>query len=172
MILYVFAIAVIAVAIVGHVIKGRIARTWLGVLAGSLLAAAAVIRLFDDPIPDEHQLLKVVGLLAALLGGSLVTTAAFAQIDGEHPVEKDSLEAAGDVLRGGAWIGMLERFTIYLTLAAYYPAGIAYLVAIKGLGRYPELRKEERSGATERFIIGTLISALWATVCALTFAFR
>ncbi|HZK35408.1 MAG TPA: hypothetical protein VFC57_00410, partial [Aeromicrobium sp.] len=61
---------------------------------------------------------------------------------------------------------------IYLTLAAHYPAGIAYLVAIKGLGRYPELRKEERSGATERFIIGTLISALWATVCALTFAFR
>lgn len=171
MILYIIAIAVVAVAIAGQVVKGRIAGLSLAVLAGTLLAAAAVIRLLDDPIPDDHQLLNVVGLLAALLGGSLVTTAAFTQIDGEHPGEKDSLEAAGDVLRGGTWIGMLERFTIYLTLAAHYPAGIAYLVAIKGLGRYPELRKEERSGATERFIIGTLISALWAVVCALTFTF-
>jgi len=37
---------------------------------------------------------------------------------------------------------------------------IAYIVAIKGLGRFAELK--ETPVAAERFIIGTLTSMLWA----------
>ena len=37
---------------------------------------------------------------------------------------------------------------------------IAYIVAIKGLGRFAELK--ETPVAAERFIIGTLASMLWA----------
>ena len=37
---------------------------------------------------------------------------------------------------------------------------IAYVVAIKGLGRFAELK--ETPVAAERFIIGTLASMLWA----------
>jgi hypothetical protein len=40
------------------------------------------------------------------------------------------------------------------------PEGIAVVVAVKGLGRYPELR--ENPGASERFVIGSLASLLWA----------
>jgi hypothetical protein len=36
------------------------------------------------------------------------------------------------------------------------------LAAVKGLGRYAELRV---AAAAERFIIGTLVSALWAAAC-------
>ena len=67
---------------------------------------------------------------------------------------------ARDALRGGTWIGILERLAIAATLVAGYPGGIAYVIAIKGLGRYPELR--ENPGASERFVIGTLASMLWA----------
>ena len=44
--------------------------------------------------------------------------------------------------------------------AAGEPGGIAFVVAIKGLGRYPELR--EHPVASERFVIGTLASMCWA----------
>lgn len=63
-------------------------------------------------------------------------------------------------LRGGTWIGILERLAITGLILVGYPTGIAILVAIKGLGRYPELR--ENPGASERFVIGTLASMVWA----------
>ncbi len=64
-------------------------------------------------------------------------------------------------LRGGTWIGILERLAITGLILVGYPGGIAILVAIKGLGRYPELR--EKPEASERFVIGTLASMVWAT---------
>lgn len=66
----------------------------------------------------------------------------------------------GAGLRGGTWIGLLERAAITACLAAGYPAGIAIVVAVKGLGRYPELR--EHPDSSERFVIGTLTSMIWA----------
>lgn len=65
-----------------------------------------------------------------------------------------------EVLRGGTWIGILERLAITGSLLVAYPAAIAFVIAIKGLGRYPELR--ENPEASERFVIGTLASMLWA----------
>ncbi|MBD5787539.1 hypothetical protein IF650_15310 [Cellulosimicrobium terreum] len=65
-------------------------------------------------------------------------------------------------LRGGTWIGFLERFAITGCLLAGYPSGIAIVVAIKGLGRYPELR--EHPVASERFVVGTLASMCFAVV--------
>lgn len=64
------------------------------------------------------------------------------------------------ILRGGAIIGILERFAVCLAILAGQPVAIAYVVAIKGLGRFAELK--ETPVAAERFIIGTLTSMLWA----------
>jgi hypothetical protein len=66
----------------------------------------------------------------------------------------------GSLLRGGTWIGLLERIAVTGTLALGYPEGIAFVVAVKGLGRYPELR--EHPGLSERFVIGTFASLAWA----------
>ena len=63
-------------------------------------------------------------------------------------------------LRGGTWIGLLERTATTAALLFGQPGAIAVIVAVKGLGRYPELR--ENPGASERFVIGTLASLTWA----------
>ena len=68
--------------------------------------------------------------------------------------------AASRILRGGAIIGVLERLAVCLAILAGEPVAIAYVVAIKGLGRFAELK--ETPVAAERFIIGTLTSLLWA----------
>lgn len=71
------------------------------------------------------------------------------------------------ILRGGAIIGILERLAVCLAILAGQPVAIAYVVAIKGLGRFAELK--ETPVAAERFIIGTLTSMLWAAgIAALT----
>ncbi|MDN5571540.1 MAG: hypothetical protein L0G22_09865 [Propionibacteriaceae bacterium] len=60
------------------------------------------------------------------------------------------------LLRGGLWVGILERIAITGALMAHHPELIAIVVAVKGLGRYPEL--QQAGGASERFIVGTLAS--------------
>jgi hypothetical protein len=74
----------------------------------------------------------------------------------------------GTVLRGGAWVGYLERAAISATLLAGWPEGMALVLAVKGVGRYPELvgPASVETHAPETFIIGTLASVLWAAACA------
>lgn len=76
------------------------------------------------------------------------------------------IDAPG-LLRGGMWIGVLERIAITAGILAGHPEAIAIVIAVKGLGRYPELRGgtgESGSRAAERFIVGTLSSFLWAAL--------
>ncbi len=72
------------------------------------------------------------------------------------------------VLSGGRIIGILERLAVTGAVLAGYPEAVAVVIAIKGLGRYPELRGEDaerRGAAAEGFIIGTLASFFWAALC-------
>lgn len=66
------------------------------------------------------------------------------------------------VLRGGLAIGLLERAAVTLALVAGQSEAVAVVVAVKGLGRFSELR--DNPGASERFVIGSLASLLWAAV--------
>lgn len=75
---------------------------------------------------------------------------------------KPDSSASTKVLRGGLTIGILERIAVVLCIAFDQPVAIAYVVAVKGLGRYPELK--DTPAASERFIIGTLASLIWAAV--------
>lgn len=85
--------------------------------------------------------------------------------DRDSPTADSQPADPADVLRGGLWIGVLERLAATTAVLTGYPAAIAVIVAIKGLGRFPELRQTD--GVSERFIIGTLASLLWATAWAL-----
>lgn len=100
----------------------------------------------------------------AVLGGGRVVGRVFRRVD--RAPGQVGVIAAGEVLRGGAWIGALERLVIFGTLLAGYPEGIAVVLVVKGLARYPELRAGDSPGAAERFIIGTLVSAAAAMACA------
>jgi hypothetical protein len=119
-------------------------------------------------------LLEVLAVLIlgviAVAGGGLLTTLVFRQVDRGDNVspadEADSVEAARQVLRGGAWIGALERTAIYAAIVVGWPEGMAVVLAVKSLARYPELQAGKKSAAAERFIIGTFVSTLFACACA------
>ena len=111
----------------------------------------------------------LLGILAVGAGG-LVTTAVFRTVDQRDDAARgdgsESVEAASEILRGGAWIGMLERAAVYAAIVAGWPEGIAIVLAVKSLARYPELQAGAASAAAERFIIGTFVSTLFACACA------
>jgi len=152
----------------------RFGRTVWPPFAVLLLAAAGVVAAVSEELDtgdrDVATLVVVLAGAVAVLGGGPVTTWVFAAVDAQTPSDgpgPDPIEAAGAVLRGGAWIGALERAAVFASLAVGMPEGVAVVLALKGLGRYPELRNPEDSpGAAERFIIGTFTSVLWAGACA------
>lgn len=133
------------------------------------------------------MLLTVVAMLAVSAAGGWVLTAGVLHLAGRssdagspeggaaaHDDEAPKATAVSDgpdgdraraVLRGGTWIGLLERVAVTGCLLAGESSGIAIVVAVKGLGRYPELR--ENPGASERFVIGTLTSMIWAALVGL-----
>lgn len=116
-----------------------------------------------------------LAVLAATVGGGGPTTAILQlSFNATHPEHQRVLTGpegqkvfneereAQPVLRGGAWIGVLERLAVAATLIMGWPEGLAIILAVKALGRYSELGK---SGAAERFILGTFASQLWACAC-------
>jgi hypothetical protein len=128
------------------------------------------------------QLLVVVLMLVVSVGGGWVLTSTVLRLAGRspdavtvlpdrepprHPVRATVSDGpdgprARAVLRGGTWIGILERIAVTGCVLAGDMTSVALVVAVKGLGRYPELR--ENPGASERFVIGTLTSMIWAAL--------
>jgi hypothetical protein len=148
-------------------------------IAVALLAAAAVVAAVADDLAHGRVAITVLVTLAGLLaisGGGPLTTRIFAFVDSSENAAApsgasdgaslDRTGGAGDVLRGGAWIGALERLAVFAGLAAGFPEGVAVVLALKGVGRFPDLRDPRHEGTTERFIIGTFTSVLWAAGCA------
>jgi hypothetical protein len=152
------AAGLLAVAIVLATLRFHAAPTAVAVTLSLLCIALAVAG--GGP---------AVNLTLGLAGGSPA---------GEHGgilVRADGADATAkpkrEVLRGGATIGILERFATVAAIVAGHPEAIAVIVALKGVGRFTEL---EASEARERFIIGSLMSLIWACASAAlwTIAFR
>lgn len=104
--------------------------------------------------------IAVCGLLA--LAGNWPVRALLARLAPAAPTPPDGKKP----LPGGRWIGLLERAATYACIVAGFPAGIAFVLAVKGLGRYPELKVGENPHLGEQFIVGTLASMLWAAAFA------
>jgi hypothetical protein len=119
-------------------------------------------------------LVVVVVAVATVWGGSPLVRLLFRLADRSErtaPIEETSpppgpIHAAAGQLRGGFWIGLLERLAIFATIMAGYGGGLVVILGVKSLARYPELRAEDRRGAAERFIIGTFTSSLVAAAGA------
>ena len=152
----------VACATLGVVLR-RGQRVWAVATLALLVLPLTVAWLGGSDGASDETATRLIALGAgvlAVIGGGLVTTQVFTM------VEADSVHRAGEVLRGGAWIGALERLAVFATLIVGWGPGLAIVLAVKGLGRYPELRNQEDTGAAERFIIGTFTSVLWAAGCA------
>ncbi|WP_298743763.1 hypothetical protein [uncultured Microbacterium sp.] len=120
-------------------------------------------------------ILALVGTALGTVGGDPFTRWVLAVADGGRTVEgtrggilvelmsENSSPRQEEILRGGLTIGYLERLSVILGVLAGFPAVIAVVVAVKGVGRFTELATP---AARERFIVGTLASLLWACAVA------
>ena len=140
----------------------RVRPAWgAAVLVGLLGAAAVIAWTADEPSSGLLQGTTVAAVLAGVLAGGPVATAVLQAAD---PAAAGVAGGPQDpaILRGGAWIGVLERAAVAAALLAGSAEGLAVVLAVKGLGRFAELRAP---AAAERFIVGTLASGLWAAAC-------
>ena len=103
----------------------------------------------------------VVALAVSVGAGAWLVPWVLRHAESEPPVGAEAVT----VLRGGTWIGLLERLSVTGSILAGFPAGVAIVVAVKGLGRFAELR--DHPVASERFVVGTLASLVWATAIGL-----
>lgn len=140
----------------------------LGLTAAGWSSLVLAARADLDLSPTVLTGVLTLCALAAVSGGGSLTGSVFWLVDGAsgRTPRPGGVRSAADVLRGGAWIGALERVAVFTALVSGWPEGIALTLALKGLGRYPELRNEEHSGIAERFLIGTFTSVLWACAWA------
>lgn len=146
--------------------SSRRGRVIVLALVTLLLCCSAVSAMASAPATGPWRWLSVlVAGAVVVVGGGAVTTCILA-LAGAASATTSRVQR--DVLRGGAWIGALERLALLGTLLAGWPEGLAAIIAVKGLARYPELRTVSGAdtGAAERFIIGTFASLGWAAGCA------
>ncbi|MGY1857640.1 hypothetical protein [Modestobacter sp. SYSU DS0290] len=175
-------LAAVAAVGAGLTLRGERVRTPVGALGlVVLLAGAAVLAWLAGRTGAVVEAAAVVlAVAAAALGGGPVAMAVLRAADPQRaeptavpPSAVSGAEVVAgkpaprsvadpEVLRGGAWIGVLERTVIAGTVLAGWQEGLAVLVAVKGLGRFHEVKAPV---AAERFIIGTLASGLWALAC-------
>jgi hypothetical protein len=140
----------------------RVRPPWGALFLVVLLALAGALAWAGGDAPAGIVEVAAVGaVLAAVAGGGPVATAVLRAAD---PAAVGVTGGPQDpaILRGGAWIGVLERAAVAVTLLVGSAEGLVVVLAVKGLGRYAELRAH---AAAERFILGTLASALWAAAC-------
>lgn len=129
-----------------------------------LLSVAAITGAATTPVQGfALASTYVITVLAAAAGGSPIVTAVFRIACRNGTGDPGSPIGP---LHGGLTIGVLERTAVAASILAGWPEGIAVVLAVKGLARYPELRGSEASSASEQFIIGTFSSVMWAVaVC-------
>ena len=156
-------LGVIAAIGLGLTARGESGRpAWGGALLAGLLAVAGAVAWAGGDAPEVlAEGTAVAAVLAAITGGGPVATAVLAAADPRAAGVSGGPQDP-EILRGGAWVGVLERAIVAASLLAGSAEGLVVVAAVKGLGRYAELRV---SAAAERFIIGTLASALWAAAC-------
>lgn len=151
----------------------RIPAPWWSTIVVAV-AALAVAGIASVAIPEPVTGIPVVfgsvlTVFAAATGGAVVAPAVFHLARRETEVSRDANRGhhgAPDTtnppredLRGGLTIGVLERVAVATSVLTGWPEGIAVVLAVKGLARYPEVRDAH---ASEYFIIGTFTSVLWA----------
>lgn len=110
--------------------------------------------------PWLGALVVLLALAFSTGGGWAVTTLVLRLASRSSDAGGPEGATATSALRGGTWIGLLERLATTAVLLLGEPAAITVIVAVKGLGRFPELK--ENPAASERFVIGSLSSLTWA----------
>ncbi|GAA3970427.1 hypothetical protein [Gordonia caeni] len=177
MIAIVLLVAAIAVALAGLPLRSRAAHDRartdeqvrridlvMTVVLAALFGAAAIAAAVASPMTGAGRAaVEVIAVVAAAVTGGPVVRVVLAA--GGIPTRSENYDdpEAEPMLRGGRIIGVLERTGVAASLILAWPAGIAVILGIKGLARFPQLREHH---ASEQFILGTFASVLWACAAA------
>lgn len=177
-----FVIVVVGLGVAAAAVTLKTPRRWLVIAAAAAIVVGmiAVVLPHGKPLPAYSMVLGLAVLALSVLGGGPATLFVLAVAsrgsmrEGSHGgivVERtvpDGEVVRGEVLRGGTVIGVFERIATTASIMAGFPEAIAAVIAIKSVGRFTELDVAE---VRERFIIGTLVSLVWAAACGALFRF-
>jgi hypothetical protein len=183
-VLWIVALLVVAATIALALTSIRFHRPRLALFAAAPIGLGLIGVALGIDLPAPDQALGAITAIAiaavGIIAGNPITVAILdyadrsggprTVTDGEHGgivirEENAPSNSAGqpEVLRGGTTIGYLERLVLTAAVVLGRFEIVVVLIAIKGLGRFSELDSPE---ARERFIIGTLVSLVWAGACA------
>ncbi|GAA2048985.1 hypothetical protein [Williamsia deligens] len=162
------------VTTVSTAVRNRGGRAAAVVVATVTLATAAIAAAIASPAHGSvRDIVVTLVVVIGAFGGATLVPVVFDLVEVDSR-DRTAPPAAGDdapdttdpahtPLRGGRVIGVMERLAVVGALIAGWPEGIAVVLAVKGLARYPEIRDQH---AGEQFIIGTFASVLWAVAAA------
>lgn len=145
--------------------EGRAMRLARLARAGLLLLAVALCVVVCQPLGSRAAKMgAAVGIVIFLAAPAnrIVSDILAAARQSPHVDERPSSSEAP--MRGGHWIGPLERILILLLASVEAPAAVAAIVAAKGVIRFPEVSKDEAGQKAEEFLIGSFASWVLAVL--------
>lgn len=180
------ALAVVLVAwalVPGHAtsLRARVVLIVVGVFLVALLSASGGAPSAAGDLLSWYQHLPFRGthkppfsrFLLGLSAGIFVLSSANRLVRLVLEAAAADLETGEEALKGGRWLGALERLLVLGVVLAGQPTGAAVVIAAKGLIRIPEVARRgpdhdanQSREVTEYFLIGTLSSLLIATALA------
>lgn len=114
-------------------------------------------------IPVDQFVLGVGAFLFLLATSNQIVKLVLASTDAKN-LQEDELP------RGGRLLGPMERLIVAAAVVAGDPAGAGFVVAAKGLLRFPEVSKPNNANIhelTEYLLVGTFTSVLVAGIVAI-----
>ena len=130
----------------------------LGSRAAKMSAVVGIVVLLA--VPANRVVADILAVARQASRGSGEVVAA-----GRRPsLESGGQDEPGSSMRGGRWIGPLERILILLLASVEAPAAIAAIVAAKGVIRFPEISQDKAGQKAEEFLIGSFASWILAVL--------
>ena len=137
----------------------------LGSRAAKMSAVVGVVVLLTVPAN------RVVADILAVARHSTQGDGKAVAADREPSQESGKQGEMESSMRGGRWIGPLERILILLLASVEAPAAIAAIVAAKGVIRFPEISQDKAGQKAEEFLIGSFVSWILAVLGAVIIHF-
>ena len=162
--------------------EGRLGPFIRLVHAGLLLLAVGLCVVASQPLGSRAAKMSAVVGVVVLLTVPANRVVADILAVARHSTQGDGKAVAADrepsqesgkqgemesSMRGGRWIGPLERILILLLASVEAPAAIAAIVAAKGVIRFPEISQDKAGQKAEEFLIGSFASWILAVLGAL-----
>lgn len=175
-------LVIVGLGVAAAAVTLRMPRRWLVIAAAAAIVVGTIAAVVphDKPPIGVGVLLGLAVLALSVLGGGpavmfvLAVASKGSVREGSHggilvdraATAEGGAVSGGEILRGGTVIGIFERIATTASIMVGHPEAIAVLVALKSVGRFSELDVAE---ARERFIIGSLVSLVWAAACGALF---